>query len=198
MGFPDSSVGKESVCNAGNLGSIPGLGRFPWRRERLPTPVFWPGEFHELYIPWGHKESDMTERLSLHFALSYIHPHIISLYIHLSFLPPTHPSSLCFIYLFILGCAGSWLLSSFVVVNRLLILAPSLVGQHGLQGMQASVVVAHGLGWPIACGTFPDQGLNPCPLHWQVDPQPPGPPGKPWLVFLMHFKVGCRHQHAYH
>ena len=45
-GFPDSSVGKESACNAANLGSIPGLGRFSWRRERLPTPVFWPGEFH--------------------------------------------------------------------------------------------------------------------------------------------------------
>ena len=37
----------------------------PWRRERLPTPVFWPGEFHGLYSPWGHKESDVTERLSL-------------------------------------------------------------------------------------------------------------------------------------
>ena len=29
MGFPDSSVGKESACSAGNLGSIPGLGRSP-------------------------------------------------------------------------------------------------------------------------------------------------------------------------
>ena len=48
--FPDSSVGKESTCNAGDLGSIPVLGRFPWtRRERLPTPVFWPGEFQGLY-----------------------------------------------------------------------------------------------------------------------------------------------------
>ena len=28
---------------------------------------FWPGEFHGLYSPWGHKESDMTELLSLHF-----------------------------------------------------------------------------------------------------------------------------------
>ena len=36
----------------------------PWRRERLPSPVFWPGEFHGPYSPWGHKESDMTERLS--------------------------------------------------------------------------------------------------------------------------------------
>ena len=37
----------------------------PWRRERLPTPVFWPREFHGLYSPWGHKDSDTTERLSL-------------------------------------------------------------------------------------------------------------------------------------
>ena len=32
-----------------------------WRRERLPTPVFWPREFHELCGPWGHKELDTTE-----------------------------------------------------------------------------------------------------------------------------------------
>ena len=41
------------------------VGKIPWRRERLNTPVFWPGEFHRLYNPWGHKESDTTERLSL-------------------------------------------------------------------------------------------------------------------------------------
>ena len=33
------------------------VGKIPWRRDRLPTPVFWPGEFHGLYSPWGHKES---------------------------------------------------------------------------------------------------------------------------------------------
>ena len=33
--------------------------------ERLPTPVFWPGEFQGLYSPWGCKEMDTTERLSL-------------------------------------------------------------------------------------------------------------------------------------
>ena len=38
---------------------------FCWRRDRLPTPVFWPGEFHGLYSPWGRKESDTTEQLSL-------------------------------------------------------------------------------------------------------------------------------------
>ena len=39
----------------------------PWRMERLPSPVFWSGEFHGLYSPWGHKESDATEQFSLHF-----------------------------------------------------------------------------------------------------------------------------------
>ena len=35
------------------------VGKIPWRREWLPTPVFWPGEFHGLYSPWGHKELDI-------------------------------------------------------------------------------------------------------------------------------------------
>ena len=39
----------------------------PLERERFPTPVFWPGEFHGLYSPWDHNESDMTEPLSFHF-----------------------------------------------------------------------------------------------------------------------------------
>ena len=41
------------------------VGKIPWRREWLTTPVFWPGKFHGLYSPWGHKESDTTEQLSL-------------------------------------------------------------------------------------------------------------------------------------
>ena len=62
-----SSVGKESTCNAGDLDSIgkDWVGKIPWQRERLPTPVFRPGEFHGLYRPWDHKELDTTERLSL-------------------------------------------------------------------------------------------------------------------------------------
>ena len=49
----------------GDLSSIPGLGRSPGARVWLPTPVVWPGEFHGLYSPWGCKESDTTEWLSL-------------------------------------------------------------------------------------------------------------------------------------
>ena len=51
-----------------DLGSIPGLGRSPGEGESLPTPVYCPAEFHGLYSPWGHKELDTTEGLSLsHF-----------------------------------------------------------------------------------------------------------------------------------
>ena len=64
LGFPDSSVGKESACNVGDLGLFPELG-IPWRKERLLTTVFWPGEFYKLYSPWGCKEWDTTEELSL-------------------------------------------------------------------------------------------------------------------------------------
>ena len=41
------------------------VGKIPGRRERLPALVFWPGEFRGLYSPWGRKEFDMTEQLSL-------------------------------------------------------------------------------------------------------------------------------------
>ena len=34
-------------------------------KDKLPNPIFWSGEFHGLYSPWGRKESDTTERLSL-------------------------------------------------------------------------------------------------------------------------------------
>ena len=37
----------------------------PLEKEWLPTPVFWSGEFHGVYSPWSHKESDTTEWLSL-------------------------------------------------------------------------------------------------------------------------------------
>ena len=65
MGFPGGSEDKESVSNVGNPGSIPGSGRFPWRREWLPTPVFLLGEFYGQrslvgYSLWGFKEWDVT------------------------------------------------------------------------------------------------------------------------------------------
>jgi len=61
-----AQIVKNSARKAGDLGSIPGLGRFPQRREWQPTPVSLPGEFHGQrslagYSPRGHRESDTTE-----------------------------------------------------------------------------------------------------------------------------------------
>ena len=42
-----------------------------------------------------------------------------------------------------------------------------------------SVVVAHRPSCSTACGIFPDQGSNPCPLHWQADSQPLRHQGSP-------------------
>ena len=54
LGFPDSSVGKESACNAGDPGLIPGLGRSAGEgRDRLPTPVF-------LGFPCGSAGKEIT------------------------------------------------------------------------------------------------------------------------------------------
>ena len=68
--FPCGSAGKESACNVGRPGFDPWVGKIPWRREqrreRLPTLVFWPGEFHGLHTPWGHKESGLS-----HFHFTY-------------------------------------------------------------------------------------------------------------------------------
>ena len=47
-----------------------------------------------------------------------------------------------------------------------------------------SVIVAHGLSCSAACGIFPDQGSNPCPLHWQADSQPLRHQGSPYLSFF--------------
>ena len=66
--FPGSSDGKASVYNVGNLGSIPGLGRF--RGEGNDNPLQYSCLENRMdggaWCPWGRKESDTTERL--HFT----------------------------------------------------------------------------------------------------------------------------------
>ena len=48
-----------------------------------------------------------------------------------------------------------------------------------------SVFVVHGPSCSVACGIFPDQGSNPCPLHWQADSQPLRHQGSPIVSFLL-------------
>ena len=64
LGFPGGSADKESACNEGDLGSIPGLGRSPG--EGNDYPLQYSGlENPKDFSPWGHKESNKTEQLSL-------------------------------------------------------------------------------------------------------------------------------------
>ena len=66
MGFPGGSDGKESACNAGDLGSIPGLGRSPGGGHGSPLQYSFLENPHGQrslagYSLWGCKESDTTE-----------------------------------------------------------------------------------------------------------------------------------------
>ena len=88
------SAGKESTCNAGRPWFDPWVGKIPWKREKLPTPVFWPGEFHGLDSLWGCKELDTMEQLSLAYSILLC----------------------CFIY-YLFDCIGSSLQSAGSVVG---------------------------------------------------------------------------------
>ena len=83
-GLPRWCSGKESTCQCRRMvKSLPAMreigfdlwfGKIYWSREWQPTPVFLPGKSHRRrslvgYSPWGHKESDTTERL--HLALRW-------------------------------------------------------------------------------------------------------------------------------
>ena len=68
LGFPGGSAGKESACSVGGLGSIPRLGRSPGEGKGYPLQYSGLENSMDYISPWGHKESDMTERLSLHFS----------------------------------------------------------------------------------------------------------------------------------
>ena len=100
-----------------------------------------------------------------------------------------------FIYLFIY----LWLCWVFVSVRGLslvvangghsssrcagLLLSRPLLLQSTGSRRAGSVVVAHGPSCSAACGIFPDQGSNPCPLHWQEDSQPLRHQGSPEYFF---------------
>ena len=97
-----------------------------------------------------------------------------------------------FIYLFIFYL---WLCWAFVSVRGLSLVAASgghsssqcaglslpqpLLSQSTGSRCAGSVIAAHGPSCSAACGIFPDQGSNPCPLHWQADSQPLRHQGSP-------------------
>ena len=73
VGFPGGASGKEPVCQCrrGKRYQFnPWVRKIPWRRKWQPAPVFLSRKSHGqrslvVYSPWGHKESDMAERVTL-------------------------------------------------------------------------------------------------------------------------------------
>ena len=109
---------------------------------------------------------------------------------------------LFFIYLFIFNL---WLCWVFVSVRGLSLVAesgghsssrcaglslsrPLLLRSTGSR-RAGSVIVVHGPSCSAACGIFPDQGSNPCSLHWQADSQPVCHQGSPECYFLMEWRT---------
>ena len=74
-GFPGGTSGKKFTCQYKRPkrgGFDPWVRKIPWKRAWQPTPVFLPGESHGWrsltgYSPWGHKESDTTEGLTMSY-----------------------------------------------------------------------------------------------------------------------------------
>ena len=62
LSFPCGSAGKDSACNAGDLGSVTGLGRYLKKGKDTHSSIL---AWRILYSPWGPKESDTTERALL-------------------------------------------------------------------------------------------------------------------------------------
>ena len=96
-------------------------------------------------------------------------------------------------------CIYLWLCWAFISVRGLCLVAASrghsssrwaglslswpLLLQNTGSRRAGSAIVAHGPSRSMACGIFPDQGLNLCPLHWRADSQPLHHQGSPLLFF---------------
>ena len=132
--------------------------------------------------------SDTLDPLWVHIVL-YTNTKWSSIFLFLFFL------NFLKIYLFL----NFWLCWFFVSVRGLSLLAASgghsssqcvglwlsrpLLLQSTGSRRTGSVVVAHMLSCSAACGIFPDQGSNPCPLYWQADSQPLRHQGSPSFFF---------------
>ena len=173
QGFPHSSVGKESTCNAGNPSSIPGSGRFAGEEIGYPCQYSWvsfvaqlvqnPPAMRETWVQSLGWEDPLEKGKATHSSiLAWRIPWTIHgvaqrqtrlsdshFHIHLAFLQ------------FWQVGATVWLQCSCFSLWQLLL----------LQDM-GSVVVAHGLSCPSTWGVFLDQGLNLYILHWWADSQP--------------------------
>ena len=179
-------------------GFDPWVGKIPWRRAWQPTLVFLPGESHGQrsqagYSPWGHKESDTTEQVSMHitcqcsivyitrifFTHSSVDGHLrffhvlatvnsaaVNTGVHVSFLKMR--LTLASYWTYHASCKCGELQFLFYLKNIY------LFGSARSQlHYSRSLVAAFGI-------LFPDQGSNTGPLHWERGVLASRPPGKSW------------------
>ena len=71
-GFPCASAGKESTCNAGDLGSIPGLGRSPGEGERVPTLVSGPENSVDYTVHGVARSQTQLSSFQFQFSLGLV------------------------------------------------------------------------------------------------------------------------------
>ena len=105
-----------------------------------------------------------------------------------------------YLFIFIFGCVGS----SFLCEGLSLVAASGGLSSSRCTGLSlsrplllrstgsrraGSVVATHGPSCSAACGIFPEQGSNPCTLHWQADSQPLRHQGSPEFFFKPVIKI---------
>ena len=145
--FPDGAVVNSLPANARDVDLIPGLGsKIPWIRKWKPTPGFLPGKSHG------------PRSLACYSPWGHKNFKAVPIYLFLVVLGLccfAQAFSRCsewgYFSLWCMGFSLWWLL---------------------LLRSTGSVAVAHRFSCSMACRIFPNQGSNPCTLHWQVDSYP--------------------------
>ena len=153
--------------------SFPDLGVFTWAYRHLHVPLSRVG------LAWSQHLHQQNQPLIQDYSGpgTGINKYLLFLFIYLFLAAPSHG---CFV-----GFLELWRAEvTLIVMHGLLTVAASLVAN---MGSKASVVVAHGLSWLLACGIFPDQGSNPCLLYRQVDSLPLGHQGSPKYLFFLKY-----------
>ena len=158
--------------------------------EMLGNPLLTVKPFPATTGRWGKA----IRVLCLALSLSYLWALLLC---SLVFSPVDFFFNILFIYLFIYGCVGSsFLCEGFLQlrqVGAILHRGARASHYHGLSlrstgsRRAGSAIVAHGPSCSAACGILPDQGANPCPLHWQADSQPLRHQGSPSPVDFYFF-----------
>ena len=137
-------------------------------------------------------------KVTFHFCIHFFSDIGYSFFYNIFFIVIFFNSNLLFIYLFLylfLAVLGlrfcAWAFSSCSNRGSTLhrgarassLSRPLLLWSTGSR-RAGSAVVAHGPSCSAACGIFPDQGSNPCPLHWQADSQLLSHQGSPYNIFI--------------